>query len=660
MRFTISSIELNNFRQYHGSQTINLEYNKNKNVAIICGRNGAGKSNLLNALTWCFYGIETHTDSEDNKKMPIINTTALSDLTPNCRVQTEVKVYLDTDRGAWIIKRSISGGKRADGSQYVDQDSVLSVTHPVGGQDKVETGSDTEVLINNLLPKDLRSFFFMDGEKLREFFNKDTARNIGDSIEKVSQLDLMYKAAEHLETLEKDLRKNVKDSTPQLDEIHTKIQYLEKNIEDFKTKNKKYKDDVRKDNDDLKAVKDFLKNCGIENVERLENERQGLEQDTKNLSGRLQTKEQERNRYLARIAPFIYLKTPLEETQRMLLEKVAKGDLPPKIKKPFVRELIDGGYCICGTRIEGDAKQKLEDYCKTLDLSEVGEVSIIGKTKIRDILDEIGRFGGRMDEFHNEIQSFENELLSKRRRMEQITNELKQGEDKEKIINYEHRRDELIKNIGWAEKEIKLNEAELKRANDLLDKERSEYQKELGATTRNEQLKKKLQIVKDALKTIAGTEATIKNKLRNQIQNDTEQNFFKLIRKTGAFKKIVIKENYEVVVEHSSGWNAIDHISAGEYMILGLSFMSALMNISGFKAPVIIDTPLGKIDDKHRNKITTELPIFLEGTQLILFVTPTEYDEQVKINLSKHLLKGNFYDISENTTQEESKVVPHA
>jgi len=95
-------------------------------------------------------------------------------------------------------------------------------------------------------------------------------------------------------------------------------------------------------------------------------------------------------------------------------------------------------------------------------------------------------------------------------------------------------------------------------------------------------------------------------------------------------------------------------------MILGLSFMSALMNISGFKAPVIIDTPLGKIDDEHRNRITTELPVFLEGTQLILFVTPTEYDEQVKINLSKHLLRGNYYDISENQTQEESKVVANA
>ena len=92
-------------------------------------------------------------------------------------------------------------------------------------------------------------------------------------------------------------------------------------------------------------------------------------------------------------------------------------------------------------------------------------------------------------------------------------------------------------------------------------------------------------------------------------------------------------------------------------MILGMSFMSALMTISGFKAPVIIDTPLGKIDDEHRKNITSELPVFLEGTQLILFVTPTEYDPKVKSNLSKFILKGNTYNIVENAKNDESQVV---
>jgi DNA sulfur modification protein DndD len=84
--------------------------------------------------------------------------------------------------------------------------------------------------------------------------------------------------------------------------------------------------------------------------------------------------------------------------------------------------------------------------------------------------------------------------------------------------------------------------------------------------------------------------------------------------------------------------------------------MSALMTISGFHAPVIIDTPLGKIDDEHRSLITTELPRFLHETQLVLLVTPTEYDHNVKKNLDEFLLKENYYEIRENEANTESMV----
>ena len=201
--------------------------------------------------------------------------------------------------------------------------------------------------------------------------------------------------------------------------------------------------------------------------------------------------------------------------------------------------------------------------------------------------------------------------------------------------------------------------AEQDEAKKILEEQQAEYDKELGSSEKNKKLKAKLELVQETLRTVEQTEVIIKENIRKQIQQNTESNFFRLIRKKGAFTGVMINDKYEVTVKHASGWNVIDHLSAGEYMILGLSFMSALMTISGFKAPVIIDTPLGRIDDEHRDKITTELPVFLEGTQLILFVTPTEYDERVRTNLNKFIQKGNGYKIDENARQDESRVVKH-
>ncbi len=657
MRFSITSIELVNFRQYRGKHTIELGHDKKKNVAIIQGRNGAGKSNLLNALTWCFYDMEAHSTYEDNEKMPIINTGELSELKANQKIHAEVSIFLDTDSGPWTIKRVINGGKHSNGEAYVDEESTLTVVRPVGGQDVVASGKDTEVLINNLLPEELRSFFFMDGEKLREFFNKDTVENIGESIEKVSQLDLMYKAATHLEAHEKELRKGVKESTPQLDKIDNEIQYLQNSLEKARENIEKSKEEVKKNNKELKEVKDFLKNCGIEHVEQLEDERQRLEEDIKLVEGRRYSKVLERNKYLVKMAPFIYLKKPIESALKLVSKKIDKGELPPKIKETLVLELIERGSCICGTDVEGKAKKTLQEYCKKLGLSELGEISVVGKTKFNDVLADIGKFPERMDAYHKEISSFEEELENKRRRLEQIKEELKAGEDKTKIINFERRREELIRTNARIEQQTNMDQAEAKEATAALDEKKDEYDKELGSSQKNERLKKKLKLVQDTLRTLAESEVLIKNKIREQIQKATENNFFRLIRKKGAFKKVIINDNYEVVVKHQSGYNVIDHLSAGEYMILGLSFMSALMTISGFKSPVIIDTPLGKIDDEHRERITNELPVFLEGTQLILFVTPTEYDAKVQANLKKFINKGNVYDIKENDDQDESLVV---
>ena len=52
----IKSLELLNFRQFYGEQKINFSQDNNANVTIIHGENGSGKTALLNAFKWAFYG----------------------------------------------------------------------------------------------------------------------------------------------------------------------------------------------------------------------------------------------------------------------------------------------------------------------------------------------------------------------------------------------------------------------------------------------------------------------------------------------------------------------------------------------------------------------------------------------------------------------------
>ena len=70
----LEKIVLHNYRPYYGVQEIKLGYNEELNVNIISANNAIGKSSLLNAITWAFYGKELH--DEGDKANPVYNKLA--------------------------------------------------------------------------------------------------------------------------------------------------------------------------------------------------------------------------------------------------------------------------------------------------------------------------------------------------------------------------------------------------------------------------------------------------------------------------------------------------------------------------------------------------------------------------------------------------------
>ena len=68
----IGKIKLNNFRIYKGENELNFVAKGDKNISIIAGKNGFGKTTFLTSLIWCFYG-KLMTQVEDKYKKDIKN-----------------------------------------------------------------------------------------------------------------------------------------------------------------------------------------------------------------------------------------------------------------------------------------------------------------------------------------------------------------------------------------------------------------------------------------------------------------------------------------------------------------------------------------------------------------------------------------------------------
>lgn len=58
----LKSISVTDFRQFKGEQTVNFSTSSDKNVTVIMGENGAGKTTFAQAFMWCLYGETDFSD----------------------------------------------------------------------------------------------------------------------------------------------------------------------------------------------------------------------------------------------------------------------------------------------------------------------------------------------------------------------------------------------------------------------------------------------------------------------------------------------------------------------------------------------------------------------------------------------------------------------
>ena len=123
---------------------------------------------------------------------------------------------------------------------------------------------------------------------------------------------------------------------------------------------------------------------------------------------------------------------------------------------------------------------------------------------------------------------------------------------------------------------------------------------------------------------------TIKYEILNDIKEDVrktcEEIFMKIIARGDEIKKIRIRDSYEMEVLDKDDDNIIGTLSAGQFLFLSLAYIAAVRTITDTNFPMIIDSPLGKIDADRRLEVAKILPIYLEDIQMSLFVTNVEID----------------------------------
>mgnify|MGYP001770566415 FL=1 len=219
----LESIILKNFRQYYQEQKIDFSTSSSRNVTVIHGENGAGKTALLNAFSWCLYGKMDLPNSNN-----IINEHAIEQLSENEETECSVTLkFWDNDK-KYTLVRKIKAVKQNNEIIYYEPEVKLS--YKIDGQyEEIENPS---VEINRILPENLRTYFFFDGERIDNLSKEESSEDIKNAIKNIMGLEILERSIHHTESARKRFLNELKKfGDPKTVDLIERIQQLEEERE---------------------------------------------------------------------------------------------------------------------------------------------------------------------------------------------------------------------------------------------------------------------------------------------------------------------------------------------------------------------------------------------------------------------------------------------
>jgi DNA sulfur modification protein DndD len=153
-----------------------------------------------------------------------------------------------------------------------------------------------------------------------------------------------------------------------------------------------------------------------------------------------------------------------------------------------------------------------------------------------------------------------------------------------------------------------------------------------------EELDKRLQLVSKVQNTLQSFLQRLTSEKLTRLEELVAKRFNQIIQKADLVQKVSIdSEQYRITVFNSQGKEIPkEGLSAGEKQMFAIATLWALRQLSGRPFPVVIDTPLGRLDREHRDSLVENyFPVI--SHQVILFSTDTEVDQNYFRALSPYI-----------------------
>lgn len=637
MKFNYLTIE--NYKSFQFPTKLEFPQSETgKSIFLVGGMNGAGKTSIMEAVNICLYGERTDVIYKS------INHKELAK--GNAFVSFELEFETDNAETV-LVKRSWSANacEKPLAKDLVEKLTVVKDGRRVSVQNK-EMWQD---YINSTIPKSITQFFFFDGEKIQEIAADDHSEvRLKDSLEAALGIQYISRLAEDVVYLKHEERKGFVEISDE--DINFKESELKKEQRKLKSKQDDLVD-LQQQLDDFKKQKEDAQNRfrnifsidpeSSEVIKQKEKKRIQLSTQSGQLDAQIKQLTEQFLPWAMAGKLFEPLKQQIEKEHHAQRGKFFAENAPELTRQ--IVYTIDNPRPITGNPLTDSQKSEIEkrllalfsgagteEVVKILNLSERDAAKVLNKMEEieqSDVL-QLHDLIAQKQEVDDEIHSIQSSLQS--RGNTQSERELFDSLQ-ETMESCQIQIGRLSVSINNLQDEIHIVEGRIKDIEMELNK----------LYERHNTSQEKARFIEECDAIANMLNAYIVKLRKNKIQllrDKTFEMFLRLSSKSDLVKSIDIDEKtYEMTIKDKNG-NIMrkSGLSAGEKEVFAISLLWGLAQTSQLNLPIIIDTPLSRLDSVHRDNIVRQyFPNAAE--QVIILSTDTEVDSNYFKNLEPHL-----------------------
>ena len=704
----INRLILNNFSSFEGVTEFNLAPEKGKNIILVGGKNGAGKTSLFTAIKLALYGPMTYGYVSSNafyiaRIKELINTKTYHKNKVEASVTVEIEVLVEREKRKYSISRVWVYEK-----QKLTEECIITKNGSVISGDE---HSYFQNYLMNVIPPTLFDFFFFDGEEVGNIFSSTNYNSyVKKAVHTMCGLDVFEILRKNANgyIAQSSTEKTVDES--EYEQLGIESTQLEADVENLQLQISFLKDDLESvEVEQAELLAAFQNAGGITEVTRRKLEKELADCEKTKQENSIKVKA-----FVEGLMPFFILKDVVPEISAQL-EVEEKGKVFASIKSQLTPDVLKDSSLFFQNLASDEIEQICNGILDVFNPSSRGEtlavmyglsdedknrvlamIASISYLNIETILEAIGS-KQKATARTTEINKFFKRSMSEeeRNRFAQLENEILK------------RKEKLVNEIQCKEKEIEeksLRKEEVERV----------YNQKRQMLMENAQNKHIYELSAGIEKIMSSLLTEKTKRIREQLEEKTVENLSNIYRKNNLITRIELEENFEFGLfqkvsfcrdelstlisnlgitdfERSIGHKGIQELceelgvedtaelrvaimgltdsevintykrielsrlSKGERQIFILALYWAIIQTAGQDIPFVIDTPYARIDANHRKEISEKFFPSI-SKQVIILSTDEEINDEyyqiVRPFVAKEYLLQNDSESNKTTVSE--------